>query len=492
MRFILCADGGGSKVNVVIKSVDGLEVRGSAGPSNSVGYTLAVQSLLLATYRALAQLPPTMLPSDLVIPPLEPVLGSHLPFTQLAQNQLPTPPSSVGSASFAQQYLPPVMNPIAHGHQQSLASLPLSLHPANLSPNSSRPTTPATVEPRLQPRGHTRTKLPPINTPIFRSAWLGLAGISCRADEEAFARVIAAPLGLDESRVKVTNGACWAYRSSYGSCVGPRSWYRNRWADHQGERGQEERFASGGCRCGPWLGIPVSWVTVEHRLIEYSLCDEGSAFWIGRLAIRALLFLSDRHASSGIYSSLPPQLLPFHRDLLTYFRTNDPLDLISIASLTSSGMVEEDEGEATSRRNALIAGAARIVFKWAFPEDEMLRGGSSGMPTPPGSEGGDSDRESMVGQEEEMETASHLAALHLAKQAIKPLVELVLSLLGDQTVVKPHRSVLALGGGLMMSEGYRRLLLDGLAKQGILFGRTVVVRDAAGEGARGLGRVEWG
>nr|ODN87479.1 hypothetical protein L203_03256 [Cryptococcus depauperatus CBS 7841] len=484
MRFILCADGGGSKVNVVIKSVDGLEVRGSAGPSNvqSVGYTLAVQSLLLATYRALAQLPPTMLPSDLVIPPLEPVLGSHLPFTQLAQNQLPTPPSSVGSASFAQQYLPPVMNPIAHGHQQSLASLPLSLHPANLSPNSSRPTTPATVEPRLQPRGHTRTKLPPINTPIFRSAWLGLAGISCRADEEAFARVIAAPLGLDESRVKVTNDVNLLAAPALSLHM-----------DHvlalvagTGTVGRTIKVREGRRR-----GLPLEDVAVV-RGWGYLLCDEGSAFWIGRLAIRALLFLSDRHASSGIYSSLPPQLLPFHRDLLTYFRTNDPLDLISIASLTSSGMVEEDEGEATSRRNALIAGAARIVFKWAFPEDEMLRGGSSGMPTPPGSEGGDSDRESMVGQEEEMETASHLAALHLAKQAIKPLVELVLSLLGDQTVVKPHRSVLALGGGLMMSEGYRRLLLDGLAKQGILFGRTVVVRDAAGEGARGLGRVEWG
>ncbi|WVN89107.1 uncharacterized protein L203_104323 [Cryptococcus depauperatus CBS 7841] len=424
MRFILCADGGGSKVNVVIKSVDGLEVRGSAGPSNSVGYTLAVQSLLLATYRALAQLPPTMLPSDLVIPPLEPVLGSHLPFTQLAQNQLPTPPSSVGSASFAQQYLPPVMNPIAHGHQQSLASLPLSLHPANLSPNSSRPTTPATVEPRLQPRGHTRTKLPPINTPIFRSAWLGLAGISCRADEEAFARVIAAPLGLDESRVKVTNALSLHMDHVLALVAGT------------GTVGRTIKVREGRRR-----GLPLEDVAV----------------------VRGWGYL-----------------------------TNDPLDLISIASLTSSGMVEEDEGEATSRRNALIAGAARIVFKWAFPEDEMLRGGSSGMPTPPGSEGGDSDRESMVGQEEEMETASHLAALHLAKQAIKPLVELVLSLLGDQTVVKPHRSVLALGGGLMMSEGYRRLLLDGLAKQGILFGRTVVVRDAAGEGARGLGRVEWG
>jgi N-acetylglucosamine kinase-like BadF-type ATPase len=33
-RLILCADGGGSKVCVVVRSEDGLEVRGTAGPCN--------------------------------------------------------------------------------------------------------------------------------------------------------------------------------------------------------------------------------------------------------------------------------------------------------------------------------------------------------------------------------------------------------------------------------------------------------------------------
>lgn len=33
-QLILCADGGGSKVCVVVRSDDGLEVRGTAGPCN--------------------------------------------------------------------------------------------------------------------------------------------------------------------------------------------------------------------------------------------------------------------------------------------------------------------------------------------------------------------------------------------------------------------------------------------------------------------------
>lgn len=33
-QLILCADGGGSKVCVVVRSADGLEVRGTAGPCN--------------------------------------------------------------------------------------------------------------------------------------------------------------------------------------------------------------------------------------------------------------------------------------------------------------------------------------------------------------------------------------------------------------------------------------------------------------------------
>lgn len=42
-----------------------------------------------------------------------------------------------------------------------------------------------------------------------------------------------------------------------------------------------------------------------------------------------------------------------------------------------------------------------------------------------------------------------------------------------------------------MSEGYREMLLDGLKKEGVNFGRVIVVGDAAGEGAQALGRVEF-
>lgn len=160
----------------------------------------------------------------------------------------------------------------------------------------------------------------------------------------------------------------------------------------------------------------------------------------------------------------------------------------------------ESVGEETSRRNALLAGAARVVFKHAFPGDVSPRSGSL---TPPGiTDAGadmDDDHENTSSRRQPEESkhddilnqASHLEALSIARQAAAPLISLTLSLLGDRTIVKPERSALTLGGGLMMSEGYREMLLDGLKKEGMRFGRVMVVGDAAGEGAQALGRVEF-
>ncbi|XAO27205.1 hypothetical protein I312_106047 [Cryptococcus bacillisporus CA1280] len=505
-QLILCADGGGSKVCVVVRSDDGLEVRGTAGPCNvqSVGYASATQSLLLATYRALTQLPRSHVPPDLLMPFIDLSDSSRSSpqlqaVSMLTRDQPPTPPSSVGSKSTTiHHHLPSVVNqltlpPSSSPSTSHLSPTPISL--THLSPHSTSATpagksisTPHTNNPTP------RMRLPPLNVPVFQYAWLALAGISCKADEEAFGKVVCGALGLDMERVKVTNDvnllaapaidlpgidhviALVAGTGTVGRVI---------------KVGDKKR------------GLPLEDVAMS-RGWGYLLCDEGSAFWIGRLAIRALLSLSDRHASSGIYSTPPPPFLPLHNDLLAYFGTSNPLDLINVASLTASGMAEPTEsvGEATSRRNALLAGAARVVFKHAFPGDVSPR---SGLPTPPGSADGgaaadmDSDHESASSREQQedlkhddaLDHASHLEALGLARQAAAPLIWLTLSLLGDRTIVKPERSALTLGGGLMMSEGYREMLLDGLKKEGVNFGRVIVVGDAAGEGAQALGRVEF-
>ena len=212
------------------------------------------------------------------------------------------------------------------------------------------------------------------------------------------------------------------------------------------------------------------------------LCDEGSAFWIGRLAIRLLLTITDRTSSNAIYATAPPPMLPLHADLLRYFEVQDPMALIELTSLTSW---EGSIGEAVAQRNAKVANAARVVFRWAFdestappsPSASPIQNGSRSLPLPSAD---DDPREQ-----------SRLQALYIAQRSIKPMIELVLDLLGDGTVVKPESTALALGGGLWQSAGYRQLLLDGLDKENVHFAEVRVVKDAANEGARGLGRVEF-
>jgi len=153
------------------------------------------------------------------------------------------------------------------------------------------------------------------------------------------------------------------------------------------------------------------------------------------------------------------------------------MDLIEIVSLTGSFVDGLGIGEAVAKRNAAVAGASRVVFAWAFPKDTI-------PPTPPDSPDKDFGLD--------LNVLSRREALKLAEMSIVPLIELAMSLLGDRSVVMPEHTALALGGGLMMSKGYRALLEEGLKRQGVKFAEEVVVGDAAGAGARGLARVEFG
>ncbi|ODN77970.1 hypothetical protein L202_05062 [Cryptococcus amylolentus CBS 6039] len=528
-QLILCADGGGSKVCVVVRSEDGLETRGYAGPSNvqSVGYQAASQNILLATYRALSLLPSTHIPPSLEIPPLQdiscpssgyvspvpqaiapvpvvpvsaPAPSAALPISLQANAKglpgLPTPPSSVGSAL---------------GEPNLAAAMNNTLAPP-LPPPSSRP---GASTPRL---------LPPLNVPLFRSAWLGLAGISSKNDEDTFGRYIAGSLAMDAGRVKISNDVNLLAAPALNF---PGISHVLTLVAGTGSVGRTIRLNSPTApTAGQKQTLPLEDVAVAKGW-GYLLCDEGSAYWLGRLSIRLLLSLSDRLSSSSIYSSPPPPLLPLHQDLLDYFGVTDPLELIGLVSLGEVDSLGMSVGEAVGKRNALIAGAARIVFRYAFPHDEQvvkdredkdrtkraaaaaalaagrgMRGweGEGDVDWSGSERGSISSSSSMLSLSPDPESAdseetihqSHLLALQLSRQSSLPLIQLTLSLFGDQSIVRPSSSCLALGGGLMMSEGYRGMLLEGLEKEGVRVGRVVVVGDAAVEGARGLAKVQWG
>jgi hypothetical protein len=202
------------------------------------------------------------------------------------------------------------------------------------------------------------------------------------------------------------------------------------------------------------------------------LDDEGSAFWLGRLAIRSLLHSVDRLSSAPVYATPPPERLPFHRDLITYFAVDEIMDIIGMVSLTGAFVEGLTTGEATAKRNAYMAGAARVVFRWAFGEGEPVMDIGQGA------------------------VESRTEAKRLVVEAIAPLVDLTLDLLGDRSIVVPSQTALSLGGGLMQSAGYRNLLLAGLEKgtarcEGVVFRKVMVVDDVAGEGARGVARIEF-
>lgn len=193
-----------------------------------------------------------------------------------------------------------------------------------------------------------------------------------------------------------------------------------------------------------------------------------------------MMFYADRSASTSIHSSATPARIPLHDDLLAYFGCEGPMGLIDVTSLSGPYVAGLSVGEAVAKRNALMAGAAKIVFKYAFPEDDGIS-----PPSPPISLHSDSSAEMDPYQESRRE------ALRLARKSVEPMVELTTELLGDRTVVDPHHSALSLGGGLWNSNGYRKLFLDSLHKDGIDFKEVLVVGDPGGEGAKGLARVEF-
>ncbi|BEJ16792.1 hypothetical protein CspHIS471_0601930 [Cutaneotrichosporon sp. HIS471] len=412
-QLILCADGGGSKVQVVVRADDGTEVRGVAGPCNvqSIGHITAADRILEATYRALALLPASYLPEGFSAP--------------------------VGGTS----------------------AIPVDIRMRVESPPPSGYNTP-------------RAKWSSMTEPLFQHCWIALAGMTTPSDATAFIPFVSKVLCTAPERISMTNdvnllAAPALHLSGIEHCVAV--------VCGTGTIGRTIRVQEHAAKLPPSppidgmpekkrRGLPLEDVGVS-RGWGYMLCDEGSAFWIGRLAIRELLSQWDREQCLGIYSTSTPPRLPLHTDLLEYFEVEEPTELIGIVALMTDFVEGLSIGEANSKRNAYLAGAARHVFKWAFPND------------------------SGVSLDSDLAIKSHEHALEIAKAAIAPMVKLVIECLGDRTIVHPNATAVTLGGGLMNSTGYRHLLLEGLKERGVVFRDVMLVDDAAGEGAKALAAV---
>lgn len=217
----------------------------------------------------------------------------------------------------------------------------------------------------------------------------------------------------------------------------------------------------------------------------YLLCDEGSAFWVGRLAIRSLLAYEDFRGNSKLYStSTAIKHLQLHKDLMKQLRVDSPADLIN------KTYVDHSNGESSftvseSNRKVWVAEASRIVCNYAFAQDiskniidDIINDALIGIP---------GDPTSSTMRQTTHDDGSQIEALKIAAQAVCPLVHIVVRLLGDRTKLKPETTTLTVGGGVISNNGYRELLLRALDTHfGIRFKHVQVVSDAEGEGVQAL------
>lgn len=189
----------------------------------------------------------------------------------------------------------------------------------------------------------------------------------------------------------------------------------------------------------------------------YLLDDQGSGYAIGRLAMRWLLENEDLVNSARIYTTArkPAKGPLLRQELLAYFEVDSAADLINDMYAPGNGQLDFTEMEC--QRKVKVAGATRIVFRHAFAKDP---------------------------------SDSVLPALSIVQEAVEPLVDQTEKLVGDQTVIVPAQTILSLGGALFNSvQGYRELLVLGLAKRGITFGRMELVEHPAIEGLIALGQL---
>lgn len=220
----------------------------------------------------------------------------------------------------------------------------------------------------------------------------------------------------------------------------------------------------------------------------YLLCDEGSAYSVGRLAVRSLLAYEDFRSSSKLYStSTNITQLALHKDLMKQLKVDSAADLINKTYADHSDGAQYSFSRSETNRKCWIAEACRVVFKYAFASspskrvvDEILNDALIAIP-------GDPTPTTMA--QSTHDDGSQLEALRIAAQAVCPLVHMLERLLGDRTKIRPETTTLTVGGGVISNDGYRSMLLQALDTHfGVRFRHVEIVSDAEGEGVQALAK----
>ncbi|EOR02096.1 hypothetical protein E3P92_00827 [Wallemia ichthyophaga] len=313
--------------------------------------------------------------------------------------------------------------------------------------------------------------------PLFKALWLALAGVNQPSDAEEFRPAVARAFAMGgiESNVRVTNDTdllaspALKHDDTDAAIALIAGTGTNGMAFSKTENRSLER-----------IGISRGW--------GYLLCDEGSAYSVGRLAVRSLLAYEDFRGNSKLYNtSTNIAQLNLHKDLMKQLKVDSAADLINKTYADHSDATQYSFSRSETNRKCWIAEACRVVFKYAFAQppskrvvDEILSDTLIAIP-------GDPTPNTMV--QSTHDDGSQLEALRIAAQAVCPLVHMLVRLLGDRSRIKPETTTLTVGGGVISNNGYRSMLLEALDTHfGVRFRHVEIVSDAEGEGVQALAK----
>lgn len=292
----------------------------------------------------------------------------------------------------------------------------------------------------LAPKCAIPPTLPPEN-PIFAGAWIGGAGLDRAADLASIRLRIVALLNLpDPKTLRITNDAALLSSAIITSQDTNPSQVSGGVVLVTGTGTIAHSYGISSSDGQSSLPKPLN----RTSGWGYLLGDEGSAFAIGRDAIRAALDQNDR--------GLPPTDL--HLAIMKYFGCQSAGELISAVYLNVPPILKEgqDPSSVNSDPKLRVAGVCRVVFKYAFP---------SASDTSPDTE-----------------------AVGIAERGASSAADTVARLLSRSSSIQSPTSVLVFGGALAQVEPYRRMIVEALRARGHGFARLEYVQNAAEAGVQ--------
>ncbi|GAA5964140.1 hypothetical protein JCM3765_005352 [Sporobolomyces pararoseus] len=284
---------------------------------------------------------------------------------------------------------------------------------------------------------------PELHLEIFERVWLGIAGILRKSEIDAFRPFAAKAFGFsaEDPRLRISNDGHLLAAPALGE---PR--IESTVVLVAGTGSVSLAFKKQGTDL-KMVGLSGGW--------GYLIGDEGSAFWVGKLAMRQLMLAADASQSQSLKGGSPTPLLPIFTALLERLGVSSPEEMIdriySVQSEAGDSSSPSTFSAAETSRKLWIADASRIVFDYAFTNS--------------------------------VDKDSRELAISILQEAISPLVQATIRLSKE---FDPSTSLLALGGGLWGSTGYSELLLEKLRENGLVFSKVSVVKTASAEGAKAL------